>query len=127
MDCVKYASIKKSYNSDNDSDELTEWNICIFNTKKEAINWICENYEYFGAESDSDSNDDEIKDFDRRALIENYFTRAPNGHGLFQWEWKRRGCDRTYRIVEFRKELQFYTEFNKDNIKTVRELYKSAK
>lgn len=106
----KFTAVKRSINNDYDITECEKYDINTFNSREEAVNWLLSKYEYEHEDGlFRDSADfyqsDEFKE------IRAFFMQVPNDDALFQWEWKRRGNCRTYKIIEHDEgELHFYAK-----------------
>lgn len=119
---MSFAAIKRSINNDNNEHETDEYNIRLFDKREDAANYLIESYEF---EYDQDISV-------CRSLILSFFTSTEtNEDALFQWEWKRRGNFRTYKIVPIREDgkIEFYAQtknlfklkhFDNGNVEIVR-------
>lgn len=98
----KYAAIKRSINNDNHNGDEQEYQINIFNTREDAAEWLIEQYEYRYSEDDSEKID--------KKLLYTFLLTSSIDDAMFQWEWKRRGNFRTYKIIEYTDVLKFYVK-----------------
>lgn len=94
---MKYAAIKRSINDDKAEREQYLVKMCA--SRAEAIDFLLEQYEWWEGGSTIYTSQ-EWFDHPARAELELFFNHYGNDDAIFQWEWKRRGNCRTYRIVE---------------------------
>lgn len=102
-----YAAVKREVNNDNgNGKEVEQWHVQISSARIDAIERLLDMVDYTGIQFSF--NDDDWRRSTERATMRNFFSAvAQEGDALFQWEWKRRGNFRTYRIIEFEPTVGF--------------------
>jgi hypothetical protein len=91
-----YVAIKRSINNDNIEPESDEITMQYFNTRSAAANWLVDQVEIFNLILEDGPS---WADSSERKTILKFFLECEPDAAFFQWEWKRRGNCRTYRIV----------------------------
>lgn len=94
-----FLAVKRSITNDNIKSEAIQWTIKYFVSKQDAANWLVDQIEesYLAPESKE------------RQAVFNFFCQCEPGEAFFEWEWKRRGNNRQYRILPLQDgQVQFY-------------------
>lgn len=102
---MSFVAIKRSINNDNKEEECDELTIKYFYSKMDAADWLTDQVEYNHLSlEESAYNLEDWASCKERSVIFNFFCQAQNEDAFFQWEWKRRGNKRTYRILSVEPE-----------------------
>jgi hypothetical protein len=91
---TRYAALKRSVN--NDKSEFEDDIILCkeFDRREEAAMWLANKYEPDVLESEWDADNYDWK------LLYDFLMTSSQDDAIFQWEWKRRGNFRQYKIIE---------------------------
>lgn len=101
---MRFAGIKRSRDNDNHNCDEENYIIKSFDSREEAADWLSKQYEYWHEGVDCK----EIVDTKEYKEIHRFFITSSNDDAIFQWEWKRRNNFRTYKIIQYKDELEFF-------------------
>jgi hypothetical protein len=109
----KYAAIKRSINNDSSEGKEEDYSINIFETKEKAAEWLTNLYDFW--EDDWCIEGTWNRSNENWSKLYNFFMEKTSEDIIFQWEWRRKGNFRTYRIVEIldKDGLEFYSRGGK--------------
>jgi len=109
---MQFAAIKRSLDNDNHPGKEESYNIKIFASKNDAVEWLLQNYEHWDDEHCTGDDREWDNTVPGWHALHEFFLNSKNGDTMFHWEWERRGNFRTYRIVEFdpNEGIQFYAK-----------------
>lgn len=104
---MQFAAIKRCIDNDFHDFDNHMFTIKIFDKRDDAVTWLLSEYEYWesGSGWNSSNENQEIDekfgpDAKQYIVMYNFLMNSANDQGIFHWTWKRRSCNRTYRIVE---------------------------
>lgn len=107
-----FVAIKRSINNDNKEEEREEFTLKYFDSKWDAVNWLTDQVEFNHLSlKQSAYNLEDWNNCEERDVIFNFFCQAQPDDAFFQWEWKRRGNKRIYRILSLNpdtNEVKFF-------------------
>lgn len=100
---MKFAAIKRSVTNDDREEEAEEYCIQLFETREHAALFLIDLYEFAHHEN---------RDLCQPLMLDFFKNVATKDDALFQWEWKRRGNFRSYKIVPIGSDgkIEFYAQ-----------------
>lgn len=111
MEDIRFAAIKRYIDSDNHDHDDHIFNIVIFEKREDAAKWLLSKFEFYESHAGWDDSMETGEKFEPEAkqwkAMYDFLMESENDEGLFHWTWKRRSCNRSYRIVKFSGELKF--------------------